>query len=72
MKALLINELDTFEFTMIDSKYCKVLIFSLIVVLDAIELYTSDKWLSIWVELIFSITSSEDHGVKFRYDAFNG
>lgn len=37
INTLLINEFDTFEFTIIDSKYCKVLIFSLIVVLLAIE-----------------------------------
>lgn len=37
MNILLIKEFDTFEFTIIDSKYCKVLIFSLIVVLLAIE-----------------------------------
>ena len=47
IKTLFINELDTFEFTMIDSKYCKVLIFSLMVVLLAMDVYTSLKWLSI-------------------------
>ena len=66
MNALLIKELETFELTIIDSKYCKVLIFSLMVVLLAIEVYTSLKWLSIYVELILSITSSDVHGVNLR------
>jgi hypothetical protein len=43
MKTLFIRELETFEFTIIDSKYYRVLIFSLMVVLDAIEVYTSLK-----------------------------
>lgn len=37
MNALFIRELETFEFTIIDSKYCNVLIFSLIVVLLAMD-----------------------------------
>ena len=38
MKAELISELDTLELTIMLSKYCSVLIFSLIVVWLAIEL----------------------------------
>lgn len=53
MKMLFIKELDTFELTMMDSKYWRVLIFSLMVVLLAIEVYTSLKWLSISVVLMF-------------------
>ena len=43
MKAELMSLLETLELTIIDSKYYNVFIFSLIVVLVASELYTSDR-----------------------------
>lgn len=47
MNTLLIKLLLTFELIIMLSKYWRAQIFSLIVVLFAIELYTSDKWFSI-------------------------
>ena len=38
MKGLLISEFETEELTIIDSKYCRVADFSLMVVFEAIEL----------------------------------
>lgn len=43
MNTLLMRLLLTFELIMMLSKYCKVLIFSLMVVLEAMEVYTSLK-----------------------------
>ena len=53
MKALLMSLLETLELTMIDSKYWRALSFSLMVVLVARELYTSERCVSICGVSIF-------------------
>lgn len=67
INALLINLLETLEFTIIDSKYKRALIFSFIVVFVAKALYTSERWDSIAGVSIFWITYSGVHGSKVKY-----
>lgn len=66
MKTLLMSELLTLELMMMLSKYYSVLIFSFIVVLLAIEVYTSLRWLSISAVLMLFRTCSVVHGINWR------
>jgi hypothetical protein len=64
MNAELIRRFETLLFTIILSKYKSAFCFYPIDVLEAIALYTSDRWLSICGVSILATIASEGHAAN--------